>query len=35
MKTSNFQKYIGGTVACMKRVMTDTKEFGQPNSNDT
>ena len=35
MKTLNFQKYIGGTAACMKRLMMVTKGCGQLTSNDT
>ena len=35
MKTSNFQKYLGGTTACMKRIAIDTKGCGQLTSNDT
>ena len=35
MKTSNFQKYIRGTTACMKRLATATKRCGQLISNDT
>ena len=35
MKASNFQRDIGGTVACMKRLMMATKEFDQLRSNNT
>ena len=35
MKTSNFQKYLGGTAACMKRQMMATKGCGKLTSNDT
>ena len=35
MKTLTFQKYIGGTSECMKRLMMDTKGCGQLTSNDT
>ena len=35
MKTSNFQKYIRGTTACMKILAIDTKGCGQLTSNDT
>ena len=35
MKTLTFQKYIGGTAACTKRLMMDTKGYGQLTSNDT
>ena len=35
MKTSNFQKDLGGTTLCMKRLAIDTKGCGQLTSNDT
>ena len=35
MKTSGFQKYLGGTTACMKRLDVATKGCGQLTSNDT
>ena len=35
MKTLTFQKYIGGTSECMKRLMMDTKGCGQLTSNNT
>ena len=35
MKTSKFQKYIGGTAACMKRLAIDTEGCGQLTSNDS
>ena len=35
MKTSKFQKDIGGTTACMKRLAIATKGCGQLTSNDT
>ena len=35
IKTSTFQKYVGGTVARMKIRMMDTKGCGQLTSNDT
>ena len=35
MKTLNFQKYLGWTVACMKRLVMDTKVCDQLTSNDT
>ena len=35
MKTPNFQKDIGGTTACMKRLGIVTKGCGQLTSNDT
>ena len=35
MKTSNFQKYLRGTTACMKRVAIAAKGCGQLTSNDT
>ena len=35
MKTSTFQKYIGGTASCMKRLIMDKKVCGQLVSNDT
>ena len=34
MKTENFQKYIGGTAACIKRTMMDTKGCDQLTSNE-
>ena len=34
MNTSYFQKYLGGTVACMKRPTMDTKGCSQIKSND-
>ena len=34
-KTSTFQKYIGGTAACMRRLRMDTKGCGQMTSNYT
>ena len=34
-KTSNFQKDLGGTTACMKRIAIATKGCGQLTSNDT
>ena len=35
MKTSNFQKYLGGTTAFIKRLAIDTKDCGQLTSYDT
>ena len=35
MKTSNFQKYLVGTTAYMKRLSIDTKGCGQLTSNYT
>ena len=35
MKTSIFQKYIGGTAECMKGLMMAKKGCGQLTSNDT
>ena len=35
MKTSELQKYLGGTIACMKRLPISTKGCGQLTSNDT
>ena len=35
MKTSEFQKYLGGTTAYMKIRLTDNKGYGQLTSNDT
>ena len=35
MKTSTFQKFLGGTNACMKRLAIATKGCGQLTSNDT
>ena len=35
MKTSEFQKDIRWTAACMKRLSMDTKRFGQLTSNET
>ena len=35
MKTSEFQKYFGGTTVCMKRLAISTKECGQLTSNYT
>ena len=35
MKTSNFQKDLGGTTACMKRLAISNKGCGQLTSNDT
>ena len=35
MKASEFQKYLGGTTACMKILAMDTKGCGQLTSNDT
>ena len=35
MKTSNFQKTLGGTTACMNRLAIATKGFGQLASNNT
>ena len=35
MKTSKFQKDLGGTTACMKRLAIDNKRCGQLISNDT
>ena len=35
MKTSNFQKKMGGTTECMKRLSIATKGCGQLTSNDT
>ena len=35
MKTSNFQRFLGGTTACMKRLSIVTKGCGQLKSNDT
>ena len=35
MKTSEFQKYIGGTGVCMKRLVMDTKECDQLTWNET
>ena len=35
MKTSNFQKYLRGTAACMKRLMVAAKGCGQLTSNYT
>ena len=34
-KTSNFQKYLGGTATCMWRLLLSTKGCGQLKSNDT
>ena len=34
-KVSNFQKYLEGTAACMKRLTMSTKGFGQLTSNET
>ena len=34
-KTSNFQKYLGGTATWMKRLMMATKGYGQITSDDT
>ena len=34
-KTSNFQKDLGGTTACMKRIAIATKGCGQLTSNNT
>ena len=35
IKLSQFQKYLRGTAACMKRPMMATKECGHMTSNDT
>ena len=35
MKTSKFQKYIGGTTVCMKRLAINTKGCVQLTSNDS
>ena len=35
MKKSEFQKYIGGTTACMNRLDIATKGCDQLTSNDT
>ena len=35
MKTSKFQKFLGGTTVCMNRIAIDTKGCGQLTSNDT
>ena len=35
MKTSEFQKYTGGTTVCMKKLDIATKGCGQLTSNDT
>ena len=35
MKTSNFQKDLGGTTACMRRLYIATKGFGRLTLNDT
>ena len=35
MKTSKFQKYIGGTTECMKRLAIAAKGCGQLTPNDT
>ena len=35
MKTSESQKYLGGTTACMKRLAISTKGCGQLTSYDT
>ena len=35
MKTSTFQKYIGVTAVCMKRLIMAKKGCGQLTSNDT
>ena len=35
MKTSTFQKYIGGTSMCMRRLMMATQRCGEMKSNDT
>ena len=35
MKTSEFNKYIGGTDVCMKRLVMATKGCGQLTSHDT
>ena len=35
MKMPNFQKYLGGTTACMKGQAIATKGCGQLTSNDT
>ena len=35
MKTSEFQKKLGGTTACMKRLAIDTKGCGQLTLSDT
>ena len=35
MRTSTFQKYIGGNTECMKRLSIDTKGCVQITSNDT
>ena len=35
MKTSSFQKYLGVTAVCMRRLSMDTKGCGQLKSNDT
>ena len=35
MKKSEFQKYIGGTTACVKRLVMATKGCGKMTSNDT
>ena len=35
LNTSTFQKYIGGTAACMKRLMMATKGCGQLTPNGT
>ena len=34
MKKLKFQKYLGGTYACMKRLAIATKGCGQMTSND-
>ena len=34
-KASDYQQDIGGTAACMKRIMKSTKECGQLSSNST
>ena len=35
MKTSEFQKYLGGTTVCMKRLAIATRGCGQLTSNDS
>ena len=34
MKTSNFQKYVGGTAVCIKILMMNTKGYFKLTSND-